>query len=174
MEINLINENTPWYKQFWPWFILSPLIIVIFAGFWMLYTAIVTNDGVIIDNFYKDGLGIEVRTEQDSVARDLGLKGDLRWAGQDLQLSLSGVMTGYPDQLSFLVVYPTKSSRDIKVILEHQGAGLYSGQMTEKTSGTRQLQLEPVTESGDSMWRLHAKAVVPPLSSQLVLLPKTE
>lgn len=170
----MINENTPWYKQFWPWFILSPLLIVICAGFWMLYIAIVTNDGVIIDNFYKDGLGIEVRTEQDGVARKLGLQGDLHWAGQDLELSLTGVMTGYPDQLSLLIVYPTKSSRDINVILEHQGAGLYSGLITEKTSGSRQIQLEPVSEKGDSMWRLHAKTVVPPLSSQVVLLPKTE
>lgn len=170
----MINENTPWFKQFWPWFILSPLLIVICAGFWMLYIAIVTNDGVIVDNFYKDGLGIEVRTEQDSLARELGLKADLKWAGDDLSLTLSGVITGYPNQLSLLIVFPTKSSRDINVLLDHQGAGLYRGTVTEEASGNRQLQVEPITEAGAPTWRLHAQAVVPPLSSHVVLLPKAQ
>ena len=140
----------------------------------MLYMAITTNDGVIVDNFYKDGLGIEVRTEQDMVARNLGLNANLKWAGRTLSVELKGLTTGYPDQLSLLIVFPTKSSRDIQVLLNHQGAGVYKGALTEEVTGTRQLQLEPVSGSVENSWRLHAKAQLPPLSSYVALTPKAQ
>lgn len=168
------KDTTPWYKQFWPWFILSPLLIVICAGFWMLYMAIVTNDGVIVDNFYKDGLGIEVRTEQDALARNLGLNANLDWSSQQLRLQLRGVNTGYPNQLSLLVVFPTKSSRDVEIVLAHQGAGIYTGKIPEPITGKRQLQLQPIVDTDEAQWRLHAQVELPLFSGSVELLPKPQ
>jgi hypothetical protein len=174
LESILINTNTPWYKQFWPWFILSPLLIVICAGFWMLYISIVTSDGVIADNFYKDGLGIETRTEQDALARNMDLQAQLKWIEPNLEVKLSGAMTGYPNQLSLLIIFPTQSARDVSVLLNHQGAGIYTGQLDESVSGQRQLMIEPIIDQSSSMWRLHANTMLPPLSSNVVLKPKAE
>ena len=68
---NASDQFIPGYKQPWFWFLMVPLIMVFIMGFTMLYLSISTSDGVVVDNFYKDGLAIKTRNEQDAAAADL-------------------------------------------------------------------------------------------------------
>jgi len=162
----------PWYKEFWLWFILTPLFIVFIAGFNMLYLAIVTNDGVVVDNFYKDGKGIIVRHEEDTSARDRKLRANLHWANDHLTVQLSGNLVPLPEVLELLIIFPTAQAHDVIVKLAHQGLGEYRGSLNSDIKGYRQLQLQPIDSNIN--WRLHAQGAVPPLSSYLVLNPKQE
>lgn len=166
------EDNDPWYKQFWLWFILAPLLVVFAAGFSMLYLAIATDDGVVVDNYYKDGKAIVVRHEEDDYARSLGLNAAMKQQGLSFTIDLKGDLKVMPEQLLLHVIYPTSKAFDVDVVLSHQGLGRFSGKLPEAISGNWKLQLQPVAEG--SLWRLHADNVNFPAKSEITLLPKQE
>ena len=66
------NPVTPWYRQFWPWFIIALPASAVVASFITLWLAISRPDYVVIDdNEYqalKSGLKaqqVEQKTESD-------------------------------------------------------------------------------------------------------------
>jgi len=162
----------PWYKQFWLWFIVTPLLVVFALGFTMLYMAIKTNDGVVVDNFYKDGKGIYVRNDEDALARERGLRAELRWVDDQLLVALSGDLAPMPEALKLLFIFPTAQAGDVSLVLQHQGLGQYQGRLPSPVTGNRQLQIQPMGES--ITWRLHGAGILPPASAAMTLLPKQE
>ncbi|HSX84641.1 MAG TPA: FixH family protein, partial [Cellvibrio sp.] len=69
----------PWYRQFWFWFVFSPLIYIIIMCSVTVTIALKGADDVIIDNYYKEGRMINQALEQDKRAQELGLSGELRF-----------------------------------------------------------------------------------------------
>ena len=45
-------NTPPWYKQFWPWLILAPLIVSVLVGTTMLIMSIRYFDGTVRDDYY--------------------------------------------------------------------------------------------------------------------------
>lgn len=167
---NALKQVNPAYKQPWFWFVMTPLFMVFIMGFTMLYLSITTNDGVVADNFYKDGLAIKTRNQQDATAEALKLAAALTISGQQIQLELSGSLALKPDQLTLQFIYPTKSSNDQVVTLVASDEG-YVGAMPEPVTGRFQVMLSPIVEDEQRMWRLHATSIFP-LSASLALKPK--
>lgn len=45
----------PWYKQFWPWFIIALPASVVIASFFTLYLAVSNPDQLVVtDNEYRE------------------------------------------------------------------------------------------------------------------------
>lgn len=167
------EAKSTWYKEPWFWMIITPLLVVIVAGFNLLYLAITTMDGVVVDNYYKDGRGIIARNEEDAFARQRGLAADVQWMpGNKVFLTLSGDLQIPPEQLDLLIVFPTSENFDIDVPLTHQGRGEYSGELPETVTGRRQLLLRPINENAN--WRLHYDGDLPAIGSTVTLLPRQE
>lgn len=45
--MSTISDTTPWYRQFWPWFIIALLASAVSGSFISLYFALHTNDVVL-------------------------------------------------------------------------------------------------------------------------------
>lgn len=43
------GEGVPWYKQFWPWFIIALPASVVVASFYTLYLAISNPDPLVLE-----------------------------------------------------------------------------------------------------------------------------
>lgn len=165
----MTSPDAPWYRQPWLWFILSPLIVVMIAGFSMMYLAISTHDGVVVDNFYKDGLSIHTRSQQDQEAVDRGLAAKVMTDQQRISLKLSGNLETRPAQLTLLVIFPTQDDHDHSVRLIASG-DLYTGVLPENLIGRRLLQLQPA-DVEQVPWRLHGETVFP-VSGAIELVPR--
>lgn len=49
------DQNLPWYKQFWPWFIIALPASVVVASFFTLWLAISNPDQIVLsDEEYLD------------------------------------------------------------------------------------------------------------------------
>ncbi|WP_174564729.1 FixH family protein, partial [Solemya elarraichensis gill symbiont] len=46
----------PWYRQFWPWFIISIPAGTVVAAFITIYIAVDGADPLVTDDYYKEGL----------------------------------------------------------------------------------------------------------------------
>lgn len=148
-----MSEPAPWYRQGWPWFlILLPLSVVI-ACFVTLYLALKTDEALVRDDYYKEGLAINRRLEEESNARARGIEAELRYDATTLAIELQLGGAAAEEQLSLAIVHPTDDSRDQAVVLRAAGNGLYIGKATAALDGKRYILLEH--ENGQQgAWRL--------------------
>lgn len=74
LEIDLTQQQEkeftpkPWYKEPWPWLLMSGPAIVVVAGFWTLGKALSLDDTLVTDDYYKEGKNIIMQIERDRFA----------------------------------------------------------------------------------------------------------
>ena len=82
------QNRTSNLKEPWFWVVVGLPAVVVLACFYMLYLAISTNDGVVSDDYYKEGLAINQDLRRDDKARAYGLVGELVLADGSAKLRL--------------------------------------------------------------------------------------
>lgn len=146
----LVAENAkPWYREFWFWFVFSPLIYIIIMCSITVTIALKGADDVIIDNYYKEGRMINQALEQDQRARDLGLLADLRFdrTSGDVMISLTsavGDTASLPDTILLMMGHPVKEEKDQIIHLKAIAPGQYRGTLTTEPQYSWYLTLYPI------------------------------
>ncbi len=159
-----MNELTPWYKQFWPWFLMALPASAVIAGIITIFIAVNTSDGLVKDDYYKAGLGINRTLEREQQAASLGLSAAVTWQPTQQQVSLQ-ITADQPinsERLLLNLIHPTRSGQDIRIPLLHQGDNRYQGLLAAApASGNWYLIITPEDEA----WRLNGRARLPQQTS---------
>ncbi len=146
---------TPWYRQFWPWFLISLPGSVVIAGTITVVLAVMNDDSRVRDNYYKDGLAINQTLAADRLATQLGLAAALQFDGDGhLALRLDGELAP-PARLRLQLIHPLDSRRDATVALEHLGGRDYATQLAALPEGRWHLEVD---DPADPRWRLRGDA----------------
>ena len=61
-------DTEPWYRQFWPWALIALPLATVLACTATILIAIHTDDGLVSDDYYKEGLSINRRMREDREA----------------------------------------------------------------------------------------------------------
>lgn len=159
--MNAMTENSkPWYREPWPWLLMSlPAAAVVF-GLFYAWLAVTTQDGLVDDDYYKDGLAINRTLDRDRAAQTLHVKAQLM-VGDDpthLRLMLQGGQSGtLPQHLRLKLLHPTRAGMDQVVDLTQRGEGYYEGALNSLGPARWRLVLEDT----DKKWRLTGTWHVP-------------
>ncbi len=148
-----ILDTVPWYKQFWPWFLIAFPLAAVIGGFATLAIATHDPDGLVVDDYYKAGLAINQTIEREDKARVLGLSGgltmDLRTG--DVVLTLSSARPLLGGSLLLRLLHATRAHHDEQIELKSMSDGRYAGSLAKPlVPGDYHLDLEGPTE----LWRL--------------------
>lgn len=136
-------DTTPWYRQFWPWFLIALPATVVVAGISTLVIAIRHDDSLVVDDYYKQGLGINRVLAEDRAAERLGLGAEMHLdlVTGDVSVWLRGSEPALTEQLSLRLIHPTDAELDASLDLHYIGNGVYRGQLPDRLQGRRYVQL---------------------------------
>ena len=97
------DSPVPWYKYKLVWMVIAIPAASVVAGINMIYLAVNTDDGLVVDDYYKEGMAINQSLQRDRNAAELGLAAQLMVedSGNMIRLNFNkGSLTEYPGQLT--------------------------------------------------------------------------
>lgn len=148
----------PWYRHAYVWLLIAFPLAAVIGGLVTLRLAIVTSDGLVVDDYYQHGKEINLTLERDRRAAVLGLEAvvELDHAHDRVRVALhGGEEFTPPDELELAILHPTRAGRDHRVVLMPTGVGRYEGTLPllERAQWDLQLQAQD--------WRLTGTIEVP-------------
>jgi hypothetical protein len=151
--LNTGAASLPWYRERWPWILMAGPAIVIVAGFFTAWIAFTSEDGLVVDDYYKQGLAINQTLGRSDVATRLGISAQLSQSGERVRVVLRGGEA--PAALSLRLVHPTRAGMDQTINLTSTQPGVYEGVLAATQPGSWNILLEARD------WRLSGKWLLP-------------
>ncbi|WP_018607039.1 FixH family protein [Uliginosibacterium gangwonense] len=157
-----MDSKRPWYREPWPWILFGLPGIVVIASFVTLFIALQTDDGVVSDDYYKQGLAINKSLERDELAKQKGIHAFVSLREGMLQMRIrTDTKTDLPDTLQMHWIHPTRAGADQIVTLK-RGAEGYEGKLAAMPAGRWNVSVEDLA----GQWRV-VGAVKMPFTGEL-------
>lgn len=103
----------PWYRQAWPWFLISLPAAAVVGGIATMIIAVKTNDGVVSQDYYKRGLSINDEIKRNDRAAALGLS---------VQVETAGLKAGDPITIRLAAKQPMPPEAVVRIAVARGGA----------------------------------------------------
>ena len=145
-----IAKSRPWYREPWPWLLMAGPAIVVVAGITTAIIAFRGADGLVADDYYKQGLGINREIARDQAARDLGIEGEVQLLPGLARVSLRAAAP-LPDRMTLRLVHPTRASQDLAVYPARVADGVWEAPLADLPAGRWRAIVETV------QWRVGAQ-----------------
>jgi uncharacterized protein len=129
----------PWYREPWPWILMSGPATVIVAGIATTWIAVATSDGLVADDYYKRGLAVNAVLKREQAAERLGIAARFERAGDRVRVRLTGAA---PDALFLQFAHATRAGHDLRLRLAPAGDGVYEAALPPLAAGHWRLILE--------------------------------
>jgi hypothetical protein len=161
------TQQKPWYHVRMVWLILAFPVVSVCMGMTILYFAITTYDGLVVDDYYKQGKNINLTLHRDKAALAHGLEStlDIDYPQRLLKIRLKAAhLAELPARIQVSFLHTTRAGHDRVVVLEQLRPGEYQTLLPDLVQGHWSLQIE----AGD--WRL-VGLLVTPADTQLRIVP---
>ncbi len=150
-------DTKPWYRQFWPWFIIALPASAVVASLYTVSLAVRTTDSLVVTS--KDGVdvvtGRHLAAERFAAARGISatLSIDAESGAIEAKLTADEAVE-WPKTLQLLFSHPAFADRDRRVTLtaampDSDGTPVWSGHFVDLPGGRWYV----VLADGDT-WRL--------------------
>lgn len=139
----------PWYRQFWPWFLIVLPGTVVVAAIATLIIAIRGSDDLVADDYYKDGLAINRQLEREERARERGYRAEV--AITDDRVTVTTEALPVVAALRLRLSHPMEADRDMSIDMRRSGPESYAASLPVAVGDNWHWLLD----AGDSSdWRL--------------------
>ena len=154
------EDTEPWYRQFWPWFIIALPASAVIAGLFTVWLSLQTSDSLV--EYSDDGMNViserNIKAEQAAAEQGLSALLDINLDSGAVIVSVrsaSSVEIG--NTLVLRMRHPTMAARDISIELQRampgaQGEATWVGHFVDVPSGRYFVTLSP-----GHAWRLAAE-----------------
>lgn len=138
------THTSPWYRQFWPWFVLALPATAVIAGITTVIIAMQTDDTLVADDYYKQGLAINQNLKREHKARSMGLQAMIHISQQgalQVQMRARQPLPVWP-ALTIRLTHPTLASQDKTLTALVNQRGNYQVELLSITPGRWYIKLE--------------------------------
>ena len=140
----------PWYREPWPWLLMAGPAIVVVAGFFTLGLAIQSADGLVADDYYKQGKAINMTLTRDVRAQELGYRARVAMTAEGHVMLNFIAATPAVEKLRLILHHPTRAGFDREVLLAREPDGSYTAAMPAIDASRWSMTLEDESRA----WRL--------------------
>ena len=162
------NNALPWYKEFWPWFIIGMLSFSVVLGLSMLTISIRNADSLVVDNYYDAGKGINTSLVREKLAEQLNIAGTLSLDTETGQIEFTLTGDSRPPHLVLNLISPTQVERDRRIVMQPISGDLYRGLLQEDIQGRRFVEVLGLEDGAE--WRLFEEHTL--INGQAITLGK--
>lgn len=118
-------EETPWYRQFWPWVLIALPSTAVIAGIATVLIAMHDPDGLVVDDYYKAGLAINRSMKRERLAAERGMRGRLLIDRGILRLDLASAQGSGGGPVQLRLLHATRAGNDQSFQLTPSAEGGY-------------------------------------------------
>lgn len=157
-----------WYQEPLVWFLIAIPLSSVLVGLVVLWFAIDSEDGLVVDDYYKRGLTINKTLDRDVAARQYALDSTINFVREFDQIHLvldANEDFSYPSEVRLGLYHATKAGFDREMKLTRISDTGYSGTLPELVEGRWYITLF------HEHWRLTGVMVWPVDSAALKFLP---
>lgn len=154
---NQEHDTKPWYKQFWPWFLIAIPTSSLIVGSQVLRLALDGTNAMVVDDYYKEGKTINARLDKIERAQELSITTSLKIDSNKIALSF---LTGAPltsEALKLDFYHATLADKDFSVMLTSDANGIYRSSYDQAIDGKWRLRLTPIDEE----WKIQKMMYLP-------------
>ena len=143
----MINEQIekPWYLQPYVWLVIAFPLSAVIAGIITIWIAVESDDGLVVDDYYKRGLEINRTLERDEIAGQYQLKTVIQTNYDDkkIMLTLTGNQSfSAPPAVSVKFMHATRGGFDKELTLKLGELNTYHGTLPELIRGKWHVMVE--------------------------------
>ena len=131
--------------------LMADPIAVVIAGAVTVWLAVISNDGLVTDDYYKQGLAVNQTLQRDHQASSLGLEADVMRSGKACACSFRARKAGAA-RPGLKLIPDARRDQDQTVALVEEGQGFYSGKLAGTWLGAGWSIEDPAGQ-----WRLHGE-----------------
>ncbi|HEY9031937.1 MAG TPA: FixH family protein [Kangiella sp.] len=157
------TDTKPWYKQFWPWFVIAIPASSVVTGILLVTIAVNNPASMVKDDYYKEGLAINQILEKRQLAKDMGIKADVELTDNRLEIVLQSKQP-IEDSLFLDFRHATLDVRDFSLALKQNANGVYFAELmadgsVKDTQGKWHVTLRPHGDEWEleQVWTLPTK-----------------
>jgi uncharacterized protein len=156
----IAKSSTPWFREPWPWILMAGPATAVVAGIITVVLALRTHDGLVADDYYKQGMAVNKSIIRDRIAHERGYVANASVQTRDdgavtLTLSVSDNMPN-ADDLQLSLSHATRSNKDRVLTLRRGAGGGFVTTLDKLDDGKWYITLEDAFKE----WRLTGDLVV--------------
>jgi len=163
-------DDRPWFRQFWPWFLIFLPASAVVGGLLTVYIAFHHRVSLVNGDYHKVGLAMQEDLSRDHAAAALGVRAEVRLdrAGGPVSIALvTGRDPRPPAHIMLRLTHPTIATLDTDIDLTRGPDGKYHGRLPRPIAGEWTVQVQP----WDLSWRLTGE--LPADASRIHLRPRS-
>lgn len=145
----------PWYQEPFVWLVISFPLSAVIAGIVTTYLAVVSYDGLVVDDYYRRGLEINKRIDRELNAEAYGLIGKAELLEDKFVVQMMHARPIHiPQKITAIVSHATKPGLDRTLLLSKDTDMRYSFAPIKLSAGRWYVDI------GTDEWRVTTSLMV--------------
>ncbi len=151
--------SAPWYRQFWPWFLIFFPLSAVVAGFVTLNIAVTGHNDMVVDDYYKQGKAINLQVEryEEAVRRNLSFALTIDSSGEHLALTKRSGDTLENGALRIALYHATHAKYDLELMVTAGADGVYRATLESPLTGNWHVSIDSPIEN----WKVQTRFALP-------------
>jgi hypothetical protein len=141
-----------WYREPWPWILMSGPVAVLIAGAATMWIAFASADGLVAEDYYRQGLAINKVIAREDAARARGLDARIALSAHRIRIEMTGER---PAVIFAHLAHATRAGHDLRLRLTPSSTGVYEAGLPDLPAGRWRVAIE----DPQGRWRIVKEAL---------------
>ena len=127
------------------WFLIAVPLVAVIGGIVTAELAVESDDGLVVDDYYKQGMEINRVLERDNDAAELGIQANFQLSQEQgiFRLFLTGnAEFTAPGKINVSFLHATRSGFDEHLTINKTGNNFYQARLPQLEKGRWYIQIE--------------------------------